>query len=391
MNAKPIKTLDSFRGILSFLVMWHHYTLSNSLDFYPENNLLIRLQVNTARPTVDGFFCLSGFVLSYSYQKKMFEHFSNSNVKRLFLGYWVNRMARIYPLILIAVTLNAFIQQSSKGVIEEFCLVIIWDRDYFAENSPIILYGLFPLWSMCVEFLLYLLFPILMMIIYKFQKYLKIKTLIAFFTIIPLFTILIAVFSEYERGYFPIEGFRALFRGISGFFVGICCYQMYMIEGKPSNYPNLYDLMGFFVIFFYVGMSLLLDDMHYFVICIYFLVYALAKAESLLKKIFEIEIFVHLGKISYAMYLIHYSLNKMLYKMAMKYNYKKSEDNFRDFLIEFSFFSSVIIISTLVYYYYEIPTRNMIRKVWVKLDKFFFDERTKVESQNAAKLENSKL
>ena len=158
MNAKPIKTLDSFRGILCFLVVLHHYTLSNITAFYPDNRFLMRLQANIAMPTVDGFFCLSGFVLSYCYQQKMFYNFEGhpeSHVKRHLLGYWVNRIARIYPLILLAVTLNAFIQQSSKGVLEEYFLVFIWDHDYFAENAVVIRYGLFPLWSMCVEVLLY--------------------------------------------------------------------------------------------------------------------------------------------------------------------------------------------------------------------------------------------
>lgn len=384
MNAKPIKTLDSLRGILCFLVMWLHFTLSNTLDFYPEDQLLVTLQVDTARPAVDGFFCLSGFVLSYCYQKKIFESFEHqptSNTKRLLLSYWVNRLARIYPLILLVVALNAFIQQSCKGVLQELFLVLIWDHDYFEDNSTVIIYGLFPLWSMCVEVLLYLIFPILMRITYKFQKYLGIKTLIALIIIFPICTIIFGSFSDSTRGYFPIEGFPALFRGFQGFFVGICFYQLYLMEDKFSTHGYLYDLMGFVAIAFYLGMCMLLDKTHYFLICIYFLVYALAKAESLLKKVFEIEIFIHLGKISYAMYLLHYSLNKALYKLAMRYNYKKSEDNFRDFVIELGYFSFVIMISTLVYYYYEIPTRNLIRKLWIKFDKYLYENKANVQAK----------
>ena len=66
-TAVSIKALDSLRGLFSFTVLIGHFSIfANSL----ENDDMIRLRNNLMHSAVDGFFCMSGFIMSYCYEKK---------------------------------------------------------------------------------------------------------------------------------------------------------------------------------------------------------------------------------------------------------------------------------------------------------------------------------
>jgi peptidoglycan/LPS O-acetylase OafA/YrhL len=78
--------LDGLRGLAALCVGIFHATLSFRLGFLPRHSVL----------AVDFFFCLSGFVIAFAYDKKFATGMSVGN----FLIY---RLIRLYPIILVSV------------------------------------------------------------------------------------------------------------------------------------------------------------------------------------------------------------------------------------------------------------------------------------------------
>lgn len=72
-----IHTLDSLRGILSFIVMISHYNLHSywHTDYRKSENLNYFIK-KISDSGVDVFFCLSGFIMTYCYKKKFLNAFN---------------------------------------------------------------------------------------------------------------------------------------------------------------------------------------------------------------------------------------------------------------------------------------------------------------------------
>lgn len=148
---KEIKVFDSLRGIYSFFVFFLHCNLTNILfiskDTYRYFNLIGHL-------AVDGFFFLSGFIITYVYEKKLSDAMQTNfrNFMRVFLKYFANRFARLYPLVFFSVTVAVIINPNKWiAQLSEYFVVCAWTSSCFGNT---------PLWSLNAEFLLYLLFPL---------------------------------------------------------------------------------------------------------------------------------------------------------------------------------------------------------------------------------------
>ena len=250
-NAVPIKALDSLRGLFSFTVLIGHFSIF-------ENNLedegMIRLRNNLMHSSVDGFFCMSGFILCYCYEKKFEICFEDGflNFLRVFLRYWANRMARIYPLVFFTTAFHAIIRiYTFPGnyhlIFYEYFLIIIWSKEYYSLACR---YGIWPLWSLCVEIILYILFPLFIFIIYKFRKFFNLYTLLGLLSIHPIGHSCFQYFIySTKESLFDITSFGALLRGIQDFLIGIICFQIYNYKHQKSFY---YDIAGFLCLLSYI-------------------------------------------------------------------------------------------------------------------------------------------
>jgi peptidoglycan/LPS O-acetylase OafA/YrhL len=85
-------TLDAMRGVAATLVISYHFGLYFGLSDVPHAYL-----------AVDFFFMLSGFVLTYAYQKKLDNGWSTS-------AYFKARIIRLYPLYLAGLLLGFILQ-----------------------------------------------------------------------------------------------------------------------------------------------------------------------------------------------------------------------------------------------------------------------------------------
>ncbi len=83
-------TLDGMRGIAAIAVMLFHFTRHTSQPVFGAANL-----------AVDLFFCLSGFVIAYSYRRRLQTEMSITE-------FLIKRLVRLYPMFIIGSIIGAF-------------------------------------------------------------------------------------------------------------------------------------------------------------------------------------------------------------------------------------------------------------------------------------------
>ena len=132
------------RFIAAIAVVIFHF----GKGIYPFNNGLLALLANNANVAVSYFFVLSGFVMIIAY--------GGANRKINAYQYYVNRIAKIYPVYVLALLLT-LISATSVVYYKLFAELFL-----IQAGVPSFLpsYNL-PAWSLSVELFFYLLFPLL--------------------------------------------------------------------------------------------------------------------------------------------------------------------------------------------------------------------------------------
>lgn len=89
-EARRFLTLDATRGIAAICVMLYHFTVSGlaSTTLFPN-----------AVVAVDYFFCLSGFILSFTYEQRLRDGMTAST-------FMTRRLVRLYPMYLLGLLLG---------------------------------------------------------------------------------------------------------------------------------------------------------------------------------------------------------------------------------------------------------------------------------------------
>ncbi len=156
--------LDAIRLFASLFVVFHHW---KSALILPGMALAANSSVTTVFPrlqflelSVDVFFVISGIIITRVYASRITD-------RTRYLQYLIRRVARIYPLHLVTLLLMAalFYRATSwKLLIPGNNTSISFFRNVFLVNS----WWKFPLsfnivaWSISVEWLCYLLFPLML-------------------------------------------------------------------------------------------------------------------------------------------------------------------------------------------------------------------------------------
>jgi peptidoglycan/LPS O-acetylase OafA/YrhL len=152
-----IKPLTGIRGAAAFLVMLYHYST------YPAFATLHWSVLHKGYLCVDLFFVLSGFVLALRYSKRFEENHSWNT----YIAFLKARVARLYPAYFLIVFLYYTkwmlnfsgintTPYTSQEIAANFLLVQSWG--IFPARSII-----WDSWSVSVEGIAYLLFPLLLM------------------------------------------------------------------------------------------------------------------------------------------------------------------------------------------------------------------------------------
>ncbi|WP_087944593.1 acyltransferase family protein [Bacillus mycoides] len=320
--SKRIKELDSIRGLAALTVVFGHFclmlpSLPNSIKFSPLRFLW------AGGEAVIVFYVLSGFVLS------MALYHSKTN----YWGYLIKRFVRIYiPYYFwIIITFALFILFSPyevaglrdwfydrwQGSITKIDIInhFVLLNNFFTENyNPVI-------WSLAQEMRISIVFPLLFLLFYKLSW----KKTILFalsFSLISVFLNMLHIGKA--EGFY--NGYADTLHFTSMFMVGMLIFKhqeklIYLYRNMKKINKGFLIALGVILYLYSIliyGFSrndttFLLKDWGVVIGVSIFIIMAMSnlKVKAFLNK----SVFVYLGEISYSIYLCHFPIMMVLFKL----------------------------------------------------------------------------
>ncbi len=317
---------------------------------------------------VDIFFVISGYLITSLILKELILN-NNFSIKE----FYIRRIRRIIPvlfsIILIFTPFAYFLLLPSSLVdfSKSALSTLGFSSNFYFYHSGLIYGGpdssLKPLlhtWSLSVEEQFYIIFPIILVFLYKFFK----SSLLSFFILF----FLISLFSTQLIAYkFPLYNFYFINVRIWELLAGsiISYLEINSFKFKKNYFNNFMPLVGSILIFFSI---ILLNDKLSLpsfyslpaVIGTCLIIY-FSNKDNFIYKILSTRALVFLGLISYSLYLWHYPIFAF-------YNYVNffNDNNLIKILIIFL----SIILSILSYYLIEKNFRN--KKIIDNRKLFYF-------------------
>lgn len=346
LSGNRLVALDALRGAaaLTVAIFWHyqHFDLHG---VPPPFHAPFRHLYNEGGICVEFFFVLSGFIFSHVYGRRI-----ESNGSKELAGYVRNRFARLYPLHLATLLFLA-------------CMIGLFGPFVYRENESwrfllnlgFIQYGYWdtvysfngPSWSVSCEILLYAVF---FAIVVRFRK-----------SRIWAFLALIALGLGIEAA-----NFRFLFlnsemaRAFVGFPLGCVVYELGSQDGRLAHSLRVRMLIAFGLLC--VPFATTRDFHAHFAIPVIFFVFAptvfvfghIRKFD----RFFDHWIFVHLGNLSYSVYLLHFPIQFVIHVLDVRLGLGLDYSSRTFFL---GYLASVVLVSSAVYRWYEKPMDRFIR------------------------------
>ncbi len=358
MQRHHLKQLTGLRFVAAFAVLISHFHQRGVVTLTPE----LYDSLDGGRTAVTFFFVLSGFILAYNYSDL------SSRQKRT--TFFVNRFARIYPVVLLALTVAAI-----ATVAAENDSTFLRDRYSITSDPPVWLSMSFvaqilaltswlpsarlnqpfnsPAWSISVEFFFYAMFPIILILISKSKS-----TKIMFYGVIALalqwlLICVISLFAPPSAKSFLISQFPLTH--LAEFFIGVIACRILTANYSKFSQPRLRLHLVQIVT---LGAILLLSvyppvDPMYFLLTPFFAVLiATASLPNSINLLVGNRVSVLLGEASYSLYMIHIPVLNLLEALEIKF-------------IQLGWLLVLVFIgiSIAVYKAFEVP---LARKIKVK-------------------------
>jgi peptidoglycan/LPS O-acetylase OafA/YrhL len=341
--------LNGIRAIAVFFVIISHR--------FPENHILNSFPLGNYG--VDIFFVLSGFLISRGlfFQLNSQENDFKSNIKIL-KNFFLNRSLRIFP---VYYTLLLFLFLTNGIIGNNFRENILWYLLYGANYLNYIqnkwFGALAHLWSLSVEEQFYVLFPLLLIFVFRKIILLLLAIFIIFGTLYPFFvsgSSRILTLSCINA--FGIGGLLAYVEIYKNSFV-FSFYKYTLFLSIPILLllivHNLYSTIPFFSERFAIS-----------VIAIHIITVCFLKPNSfVVDRILNNRFLNFIGVISYGVYLYHNIVPKYWSFMLLKFKINSNNVQFSyvEFLLQTAF---IIVLSYLSWIILEKPILNFKKKVY---------------------------
>ena len=346
INYRP--EIDGLRAIAVVAVIFYHAQLSIFDQKFFKGGFI----------GVDIFFVISGYLITSIILKELFKtgHFS-------FKKFYERRIRRILPVLLFVMMVSipfawvyllpdSFIDYSnsilsSLGFISN---IYFWfsSQAYGAESN--ILNPFLHTWSLSVEEQYYILFPIILLISFRYlQKYLL--------TILILGVLISLVMADWGSRNHPVFNFYVLPTRMWELLAGSLLSYFEIYRGGVRSTNKAFNLVlpsvGIFLIGHYIFFynSKILHPSLYTLspiigVC---LIIWFSNSKELITKILSSKFFVGVGLISYSLYLWHYPIFAL--DSIIEFT---NGDIIKKLMIVFL----IIFLSLLTYFFIEQPARN---------------------------------
>ena len=352
---KEIRALTGLRGIAAIVVFFAHTreTLENRGLTLHVPTLVERLFLSSGRQ-VDIFFVLSGFILALIYR----DWFAVSVTREAYGGFLKRRFARIYPLhvfmLLLVIafvyaahafharTINGLERYDISSLPAYFLLVQAWG---FLGTDP----GHWnrPSWSVSIEALAYLIFPLYIFLTSKLEK----SRPWALFIAVACFGFLLNASTSWG-----LAGYPGLARGLSEFMLG--CATAGFCGSQVDSW--LQSRLGSILAFTALVICFALTPDTGFVIAVFTAPLLLALCgNNAAVKLFSNRPVFFLGEISYSIYLGHFLFSTISYRLISIPWMKTGPLQLVAGILFINLF--VLCAATLTYFAIERPGRDLLR------------------------------
>jgi len=356
--------LDLMRAIAIIVVVTNHgYILKKAETNFPWIKLITG---------VDLFFVLSGFLIGMKLIKTLEK--SNSFGFKPIKEFWFNRWFRTLPNYYLILLFNIIFVYF--GFIKEDFSVFNWKYFLFLQNFAKPTVGFFwESWSICIQEWFYFLFPILMAILFLLSLKLKISKRYVFlfssliFIITPIiFKIFIA--SKFDVGFFWLEErvYKVVIFRMDSVAVGLlAAYVKYWYPKIWHKFRYIFLITGLIICYVLLYISWdpagfstkVLRTFCFSGGCVMLLPFfdSIKSAPKTITKIVT-----HLSFISYAIYLTNLAMvcEVILTNVTI-------ETKIGAWSWYIVYWIITILISTLIYKYYEKPMRDFLERKYKRI------------------------
>ncbi|MFU9046105.1 acyltransferase family protein [Acinetobacter tibetensis] len=362
--------IDILRGVSILLVLIHHFNIP-----YKLHDTFLGIQIGgesfssliarNGNYGVTMFFVISGFLITQHTLQR-----SGSLAQIKLKDFYIRRIARIMPCLVLLVALvsvlgslglQPFLNQSPNGVEVSYAVTVL-SAFSFWMNLLIIKYGwvnyaLGVLWSLSVEEVFYLVFPVLCLGLGRGKGF--IVFLLAAIAYAPYFRTL--HFGE-ESGAYLYHYFSS-FDGIA---IG-CLTAMYVqhFKGAIYNQKMIVVVTAFLMtaLYFYAPIKEVSTwGISVFALFTALLILCFAQDPKVKPVSYAARSLVWIGQRSYEMYLFH-----LIILGLMKVVYFPKETVAAEKLMLLPvYFIAVFILSWAIEKYYSTPLNLKIRQAWIR-------------------------
>ncbi|UUM29209.1 acyltransferase [Acinetobacter colistiniresistens] len=362
--------MDSLRFISICLVLLHHFNIpyklfDTSIGFQVFGESITTLLARNGNYGVTMFFVISGYLIT-SHTIKRWGALHQVNTR----DFYISRFARIMPTLILliclvnllgALELKPFITQAPNGIVVaqstvNLAALTFWMNILIIENGWVN-YALGVLWSLSVEEVFYLLFPLTALLFRKNPCFLFVCVAVILFA--PYFRYL--HYGE-ESGAYLYHYFSS-FDGIAfGCIAALIAPQM-KLQAQTWRWLKIIAITAMLFIYFSAPIKQnCVWDISLFALATAILILANIANEQITTPKPRFKWLQEIGKNSYEIYLFHLIILgtfKLFYTPAL------TEGNIK-LLLLFIYFLLAIGLGGLIAHYFSNPLNRAIRQRWIK-------------------------
>lgn len=371
MRSGEIKALTGLRIVASIWVVLFHFR-PLLWEAFPDFSSALKPVLDRGAQGVDLFFILSGFVLTWNYLDKMGPSFSPRATLRFL---WL-RLARVWPVYLVTmhlavlwVVFTLYVGRfppdnvdpfNATSYLRQLFLVQLWFEPYFDGTS-----WNGPAWSISAEWLAYLLFGGLVLVIFRIARATRARSLLLLAVAVSLPPVVLLLVSghfytpwswlprivmQFTAGALACAAVRKLHPGArtqraagyaSILLLAAIVATLYHFDAHPL--PKNPDAGGVVDVLFVP------------------LIVALAIGAGSLPRLLSGRVMIYLGQVSFAVYMTH-----ELVHQAWIWTAKQFELTLTGTGGKFLFLGLLVLVfalSSLLYHVVEEPARRWMRRM----------------------------
>ena len=327
---------------------------------------------NAGAQGVDLFFILSGFVLTWNYLDRMGPTWSaRASLRFLWL-----RLSRVWPVYLVTMHLAALWiiftlhvgevpspdvdQLTAVSYVRQLFMVQLWFAPFFDRTS-----WDGPAWSISAEWLAYLLFGVLIVVIFRIAAVSRARTLfmLAFLAALPPTVLLLGSGVLYTPwSWLP----RIVAQFIAGALACAAVRQLRLSDGgrRAAGYLSLLLLTVMLAVLYYYDahpVTGMIDPGGLIAVLFMPLVVTLAIGVGALPTLLSTRLLVYGGQISFSLYMIHEPVHTAWNWAVAQYMIVMPKSVAKLAVVGLIF--AAIIAAMMLYHFVEEPSRRWMRRM----------------------------